>query len=193
MAMLKGGYGKVVWFPTFDNENAVKVDKANRPFIVISKKGQLVPEAVAVIAMAKKYNLTLETGHSSATDGLLIVHEAHKQGVEHIVVTHAMATPVLMTIPQMKEAVADGALLEFVNNATRGANKSVSMDQYVEAIRAIGPQYCILASDSGGLGGAPLHPDAMAAIMGAMLKAGFSQADVDLMAKTNPARALGLQ
>ena len=193
MAMLKGGYGKVVWFPTFDNENAVKVDKSNRPFIVISKNGQLVPEAVAVIAMAKKYNLTLETGHSSASDGLLIVHEAHKQGVEHIVVTHAMATPVLMTIPQMKEAVADGAYIEFVNNATRVANPSVSMDQYVEAIRAIGPQHCILASDSGGLGGAPLHPDAMAMIMGAMLKAGFSQADVDLMAKTNPARALGLQ
>jgi len=193
MAMLKGGYGKVVWFPTFDNENAVKVDKANRPFIVISRNGQLVPEAVAVIAMAAKYHLTVETGHSSATDGLLIVHEAHKQGVEHIVVTHAMATPVFMTIPQMKEAVADGALLEFVNNATRGANKSVTIDQYVEAIRAIGPQYCILASDSGGLGGAPLHPDAMAALMGAMLKAGFSQADVDLMAKTNPAHALGLQ
>jgi hypothetical protein len=193
MAMLKGGYGKVVWFPTFDNENAVKVDKSNRPFIVISKNGQLVPEAVAVIAMAKKYNLTLETGHSSATDGLLIVHEAHKQGVEHIVVTHAMANPVFMTIPQMKEAVADGALLEFVNNATRGVNKSVSMEQYVEAIRAIGPEHCILATDSGGLGGAPLHPDAMAAIMGAMLNAGFSQADVDMMAKTNPAHALGLQ
>ena len=48
-------------------------------------------------------------------------------------------------------------------------------------------------TDSGGLGGAPLHPDAMAMIMGAMLKAGFSQADVDMMSRTNPARALGLQ
>ncbi len=192
MTMMKGGYGKVVWFPTFDNENAVKVDKSNRPFIVISKNGQLVPEAIAVIEVAAKHQLTLETGHSSATDGLLIVHEAHKLGVQHIVVTHAMATPVLMTIPQMKEAVADGAYIEFVNNATRGANKSVTMDQYAEAIRAIGPQYCILASDSGGMGGAPLHPDAMASIMGAMLKAGFSQADVDLMAKTNPAHELGL-
>ena len=193
MTMMKGGYGKVVWFPTFDNENAVRVDKSGRPFIVISKNGQLVPEAIAVIDVAAKHQLTLETGHSSATDGLLIVHEAHKRGVQHIVVTHAMATPVLMTIPQMKEAVADGAYIEFVNNATRGANPSVSMDQYVEAIRALGPQHCILASDSGGMGGAPLHPDAMADIMGAMLKAGFSQADVDMMAKTNPAHVLGLQ
>jgi hypothetical protein len=193
MTMMKGGYGKVVWFPTFDNENAVKVDKSNRPYIVISKNGQLVPEAIAVIDVAAKHQLTLETGHSSATDGLLIVHEAHKRGVQHIVVTHAMATPVLMTIPQMKEAIADGAYIEFVNNATRVANPSVSMDQYVQAIRALGPEHCILATDSGGLGGAPLHPDAMAMIMGAMLKAGFSQADVDMMSRTNPARALGLQ
>jgi hypothetical protein len=193
MAMLKGGYGKVVWFPTFDNENAVKVDKTNRPFVTISKDGKLVPEAVAVIAMIAKYQLVLETGHSSATDGLLIVHEGRRQGVQHIVVTHAMATPVQMTIPQMKEAVADGAYIEFVNNATRVANAVVSYADYAKAIKAIGPQYCILASDSGGLGGAPLHPDAMANIMGAMLKAGFTQAEVDTMAKTNPAHILGLQ
>ncbi len=193
MAMLKGGYGKVVWFPTFDNEQAVKVDKTNRPFITISKDGKLVPEAVAVIAMVAKYQLVLETGHSSATDGLLIVHEGRRHGVQHIVVTHAMATPVQMTIPQMKEAVADGAYIEFVNNATRVANAVVSYADYAKAIKAIGPQYCILASDSGGLGGAPLHPDAMANIMGAMLKAGFTQAEVDTMAKTNPAHILGLQ
>jgi Family of unknown function (DUF6282) len=193
MAMMKGRYGKVVWFPTFDNENAVKVDKSNRPFIAISKDGQLVPEAIAVIDMVAKHQLMLETGHSSATDGLLIVHEAHKRGVQHIVVTHAMATPVLMTIPQMKEAAAGGAYIEFVNNATRVANSIVSYSDYAKAIRAVGPQYCILASDSGGMGGAPLHPDAMANIMEAMLKAGFTQAEVDMMAKTNPARVLGLQ
>jgi len=33
----------------------------------------------------------------------------------------------------------------------------------------------------------------MANIMEAMLKAGFTQAEVDMMAKTNPARVLGLE
>jgi len=38
-----------------------------------------------------------------------------------------------------------------------------------------------------------LHPDGLAAFFQALLKEGFSQGEIDLMSKTNPARALGLQ
>ena len=31
MVLMKGGWGKVVWMPTFDNENQVKYSKENRP------------------------------------------------------------------------------------------------------------------------------------------------------------------
>ena len=41
--------------------------------------------------------------------------------------------------------------------------------------------------------GNPLHPDGLAAFFDALRKQGFSQAEIDLMSKTNPARALGLQ
>ncbi|MCU1341723.1 MAG: hypothetical protein JWN92_1146, partial [Candidatus Acidoferrum typicum] len=44
MVLMKGGWGKVVWMPTFDNENQVKYDKQNRPFVSISKDGHLLPE-----------------------------------------------------------------------------------------------------------------------------------------------------
>src|SRR5579872_5375245 len=88
MVLMKGGWGKVVWMPTFDNENQVKYSKEHRPFVSVSKDGKLLPEVLEVIDLVAKHQLTLETGHSSATDGLLIVHEAHKRGVQHIVVTH---------------------------------------------------------------------------------------------------------
>lgn len=192
MVLMKGGWGKVVWMPTFDNENQVKYSKENRPFISVSKDGRLLPEVLEVIDLAVKHQLTLETGHSSASDGLLIVHEAHKRGVQHIVVTHAMAAPVRMTIPQMQEAAADGAYIEFVYSATLGANHIVTIDDYVKAIREVGPTGCILATDLGQVGN-PLHPDGMAMFIEAMRKAGFSQTDIDQMAKTNPAQALGLQ
>jgi hypothetical protein len=191
MVLMKGGYGKVVWMPTYDNENQIRYNQENRPFITISKDGRLVPEAIDVIDLVAKHQLTLETGHSSATDGLLIVHEAHKRGVQHIVVTHAMAAPVRMTIPQMQEAAADGAYIEFVYNATMGANAVVSISDYAQAIRAIGPKSCILATDFGQVD-RPLHPDGLAMFMEAMRKEGFSQGDIDLMTKTNPAHALGL-
>jgi len=56
----------------------------------------------------------------------------------------------------------------------------------------VGPASCILSSDLGQPGN-PLHPDGLAAFFDALRKQGFSQPEIDLMSKTNPARALGLQ
>jgi hypothetical protein len=56
----------------------------------------------------------------------------------------------------------------------------------------VGPQFCILSSDLG-QPGRPLHPDGLAQFFQALRKEGIAQADIDLMSKTNPARALGLQ
>jgi hypothetical protein len=191
MVMMKGGYGRVIWMPTFDAENQVRFSKENRPFVPVSKEGRLLPEVVQVIALAAKNGLTLETGHSSAAEGLMIVREAHRQGVQHIVVTHAMLSPVKMTVAQMREAAAQGAYLEFVYNALIGKNKEAEPREYAAAIRQVGAAHCILSSDLGQAGN-PLHPDGLESFFAALRKEGIPQADIDLMSKTNPARALGL-
>src|SRR5690348_13686253 len=98
MVLMKGGWGRVVWMPTFDAENQVRFSKENRPFVSVSKDGQLLPEVKQVIALVAKHQLTLETGHSSPEEGLSIVREARRQGVQHMVITHAMLAPVRMTI-----------------------------------------------------------------------------------------------
>jgi len=192
MTMMKGGWGRVVWLPTFDAENQVRYSGERRPFVSVSRRGQLLPEVREVIALAAKHGLTLETGHSSAEECLLIVKEARRQGVAHVVVTHAMLPPVKMTVPQMKAAAAEGAFLEFVYNGLIGPNKSAGMRDYAEAIRQVGPQHCILASDLGQVGN-PLHPDGLEAFFSGLLSEGISAADIALMSKTNPARALGLE
>jgi hypothetical protein len=191
MVLMKGGWGRVVWMPTFDSENQVRFSKENRPFVSIAKDGRLLPEVVQVIALIAKNQLTLETGHSSPEEGLLILREAKRQGVRHMIVTHAMAAPVRMTIPQMQEAAHEGAYVEFVYGALLGSN-ALKIEDYVRAIRQLGPASCILSSDLGQVGN-PLHPDGLAAFFQALAKQGFSQADIDLMSKTNPARVLGLE
>jgi hypothetical protein len=192
MVLMKGGYGRVVWFPTFDAENQVKFSKQDRPFVSVSRNGALLPETKAVIALAAKNHLMLETGHSSAEEGLMIVREAKRQGVEHVVVTHAMVAPVHMTLAQMREAVHLGAWLEFVYNGVTGTGKEYEMSDYAKAIREVGAKACILSSDMGQVGN-PLHPDGLAAFYAGLLKEGISQADIDMMSKTNPATALGLK
>src|SRR6202521_41798 len=103
MVLVKGGWGKVIWMPTFDAENQVRYSKENRPFVPVSKAGQLLPEVKEVIGLAARHGLTLETGHSSAEECLALIREAKRQGVQHVVVTHAMLAPVRMNIAQMKE------------------------------------------------------------------------------------------
>jgi hypothetical protein len=191
MILMRGGWGRVIWMPTFDSENQVRFSKENRPFVSVAKDGRLLPEVVQVIALAAKNNLTLETGHSSAEEGLLLVREGKRQGVRHMIVTHAMSTPVQMTIPQMQEAAREGAYIEFVYSALLKP-QAIKIEDYVRAIRQVGPGSCILSSDLGQVGN-PLHPDGMALFFEALRKEGLPEADIGLMSKSNPARALGLE
>jgi Family of unknown function (DUF6282) len=184
MAMLKGGYGRVVWMPTYDAENHVRDSKENRPFVSVASGGQLLPQARDVIAAVARHDLTLETGHSSPTEGLLILHEAQRQGVKRMVVTHALTPPVRMSIDQMREAAQLGSFIELVYGRMNAA-------EYARAIRQVGPEHFILATDLGQPNN-PLHPDGMLAYFEALRKEGIAASDIERMAKTNPARALGL-
>ena len=191
MTMMKGGWGKVVWMPTFDAENQVRFSKEDRPFAPVSQAGQLLPSVKQVIALVARHQLTLETGHSSAGEGLMIVREARRQGVQHVVVTHAMMAPVRMTTAQMQEAAREGAYIEFVYNGLIGPNREYTIGDYAKAIRAVGPDHCILASDLGQPAN-PLHPDGLTAFFTALRNEGFPPSEIGQMSKTNPARALGL-
>jgi hypothetical protein len=191
MVKVKGGYGRVVWLPTFDAENQVRYSKQNRPFVPVVIGGRVRPEVRQVMAVVARNHMLLETGHSSAEEGLLLLEAARQAGVTHMVVTHAMLAPVLMNVGQMKRAAALGAYIEFVYNALIGPNKSYDFKDYTAAIRAIGPEHCILSSDLGQAGN-PVHPDGLEAFLAGMRKEGFSVQEIDLMVKKNPATVLGL-
>lgn len=191
MTRVKGGYGRVVWMPTFDAENQVRDSKENRPFVAVSRNGQLLPEVHQAIAVIARHHLVLATGHSSPAECLMLVREARRAGVENIVITHAMKPPVRMNVTQMKQAAAAGAFLEFDYSALIGTNKVFNIAQYTAAIRAISPAHCIVSSDLGQAGN-PLHPDGLTAFFKELREQGFSVQEIDLMAKKNPAALLRL-
>ena len=191
MTMVKGGWGRVVWMPTFDAENQVRYSKENRPFVPVSRDGALLPEVKEVIGLIARHNLVLATGHSSPAEGLMLIREARSAGVRHIVVTHAMLPPVRMNVDQMKEAAGLGAYVEFVYNALIGRSPALTIGGCAAALRAVGPEHCILSSDLGQAGN-PLHPDGLAAFFRALRDQGFSEQEIERMSRTNPARLLGL-
>jgi len=190
MVLMKGGWGRVVWMPTFDAENQVRFSKEKRPFVPVAKNGALLPEVREVLELIAKHGLTLETGHSSPAECLLLIREARRAGVQRIVVTHAAIAPIRMSVTQMKEAAAAGAYLEFVYNALIGPNREYTFAEYASMIREVGPDHCILSSDLGQAAN-PIHTVGLAAFFAGLKQAGITQAEIDRMAKTNPARVLG--
>ena len=191
MAITTGHLGKFVWMATYDTRAQVIASKEQRPFVAVSRDGAILPETKAVIAMIAKYNLVMATGHNSPDDDLLLIREARKQGITHIVVTHAILSPTSMTIPQMQEAASLGAYIEFVYNGLIGGSKQFDFADYAKAIRAVGVEHCILSSDMGQPAN-PLHPDGLQLFFAGLETQGLTQPEIDQMSKVNPARLLNL-
>ena len=121
----------------------------------------------------------------------MLIREGRSQGVQHMVVTHAINPPVLMDVPQMQEAAKLGAFIEFVGGSLAAADAGARIDRFADAIRRIGPEFCILSTDLGQMGNA-LPPDGFGAFLAALRARGFTEQEVNRMSKQNPARLLGL-
>lgn len=205
MADVKGGWGRIVWMPTWDAKHYVENNGNDRPFITVAKDGALVPEARALIAAVAEVNgktrgshgkVVLATGHNAPEEVLLIVAEARRLGLD-VLVTHPLLESVGMNMQQMQQAVAMGAYLEFVSSF---ANEEQTIEEYAKAIKEIGAEHCLVSSDRGQGRGeeghdSPVlsHVEGLALAAQALRKNGFSEAELDLLFKTNPARLLGLE
>jgi predicted metal-dependent phosphotriesterase family hydrolase len=132
--------------------------------------------------------LILASGHILAKEALLLFSEARKAGVKHMIATHAMDLTGKMTVAEMKEAAALGAVIEFDfrnifdDNAVRA-----------DAIRAVGPEHCLISEfwtkNNPREYGAP---EGTYAFITNMRKKSFTDRELDIMFKDNPAKLLDL-
>jgi hypothetical protein len=187
VATFKGGFGRVVYMPTFESEHY----NPKSPIAVpISKNGELLPAVHEVLKVMAKYDMTLSTGHSSPAESIMLIKAAKAAGVTRVYVQHPIMPRVGMSIEMQKEAAKMGALLEYVLGEAMGNAKE--FEHWAEGIRAVGPENVVIGSDLGQWGRA-LPTDGYKLTIPRMLKAGFTKAQIDTMTKTNPARVIGLE
>jgi hypothetical protein len=205
MAMTRGGRGKIVYMPTTDAEGG----KPGRPGSVpVVRNGKLLPEVLEVLKVTAKHNLGLSTGHLTPDETILLIKAAKAAGVNKIYVQHPNHSGMAVSMTQMKEMVKLGALIEVVlsgeglTGGPPGGKGPVTVNkenpvidygpQKIADIRELGPQNIVLTSDLG-QPGRVTHADSFRIALQVLAKEGFSQADIDVMTKRNPARFLGLE
>lgn len=188
MVQFAGGRGKVVWLPTFDAEHYVTAAGGTGPFVSVMSGGAPVPPVLEVFSLVADYDLTLAMGHSSPGEVLRMIPEARRRGVRRILVTHVFGQGA--TREQMREMASLDALMEIDWLAVHSGR--LAIEDYASAIREIGAERFVMSSDLG-QADTPLHADGMRAYVRAMRGAGISQDQIDVMARRNPARLLGLE
>lgn len=189
---IEGGCGKIVYMPTLDSENEVRRNNPTAPCVRISEDGQLLPEVVSMLERIAKHGLVMSTGHSSPEEVLLLTREAKKRGVEQILATNPMFPSIRMSVEQMQEAAELGADIEFIYYCVGMHPPMATMEEYATAIKAIGPERCILSS-CGGQIWMPIHTFAWEELFRGMRQHGLTEDEIGLMSKANPARLLGLE
>ncbi len=200
MWRMQGGYGRVVWLPTFDADNHVKHFKdAPEGIKVVGSDGKALPALREVLKVCAQQKLVVCTGHASPTEVLAIVEAARDAGCDRIVVTHAEFEVVNMTVEQMKKAASMGAKMEIdAMGPLMGPNahlawmrhwRQVTYKESAEHVKAVGAENFVLGTDLGQTGN-PSQPDGLAMLVAGLLGEGVTRDQIKTMGREVPAKLL---
>ena len=165
----------------------------------MDERGQVLPEARAVLKVCAAQRLVVQTGHASAEEALALIEAAREEGCDRIVVTHAQFDVVDMSLAQMKRAAALGGKmelcallmltgpespLEWMRHAPR-----IPLADTAARIKAVGAQHFVLGTDLGQTGN-PTPADGLQMFVTGLLAEGITRAQIQTMGRETPGALL---
>jgi Family of unknown function (DUF6282) len=181
---------KEIWMPTRSARNHRSFHGETGGITVLDANGKLVPEAQAIVEAVAPTNCILSTGHLSPREAVVLIHEAKRQGVRKILVTHPEWDPTFYPVAQQKELAQLGNVwFERCFVSTTPSCGSVPFPVIEQAIIEAGVDSTVLSTDLG-------QPDTPPPAEGLRLYAerlrssGFSADHIHQMMCTNPAHLL---
>ena len=206
------GFGaKVAWLPTVHAVNHVNFfgmatypwhakqgtqhkslseDKVD-PICLLDDNGKLRSEAAEILELAKHADMVVGTGHIGADEIFAVLKHAKAIDFEKVVCTHVGWHATAWSREDMLSMADMGATLEFTINPTMPARQRADPKKFAEDILAVGAERCIIATDLGQYDNA--HPvEGLRMFIRMLSNYGLSSQQIDLLARTNPARLLDL-
>jgi Family of unknown function (DUF6282) len=200
MWRMQGGYGRFVWFPTFDSDNHVKHFKdAPEGIKVLDEGGKLLPAVYDVLKICAKQKLVVNTGHLSPAECLAVIVAARDTGADRIIVTHAQSEVPNMSLEDMKKAAAMGARLELIAQGRLAGPRAhlewmrswrqIRIQETADAIKAIGAGNFVLGTDLRQTGN-PTPADGLQLFVSELMAQGITMDQVKLMGREVPGALL---
>ena len=187
---------KVIWMPTFSSVvDRRKLGLPGPGIPLLDERGGLVPAVQEILRLAREHDAVVATGHIDLAEQFAVVDAAAALGVR-VLMTHALETLVGPdhTLGHVLELANRGAMIEFtyLTCIPGGFAATEAPEAFARAMAAVGPERAIMSTDFGQVR-SPHPAEGMRLFIAEMLRCGLAPAALDLMARRNPARLLGLE
>ncbi|MBU2643805.1 hypothetical protein KKI24_03795 [bacterium] len=200
----------VVWMPTVCAESHLKkfnrrdidlnwgVDPEFTEFLdfgegleIADETGAAKPGLLRALRAVADRDLVLASGHLSSGETVRLVREAYEAGVRRMILTHPLWPGIQLGLDELidlHKTYGTYSELCFTNLAMHGID-DLTIDDYMEVIRAIGPEGIILSSDCGQTFTPPVA-ECLRTFIGMLVTAGVSENDIVQMTVMNSNKLL---
>jgi len=186
-----------IWMPTLHSAHCLEhaeqemfraeARKGRVGITILDESRAIRAEVHPILEQIRDADIALGTGHLAPEESLKLIELARDMGIKRILVTHPLMSFTRFTTVQMREAAELGGKLEFdYLSCSPNWHHAIPPNVTAEAIRAIGPQHCVLATD----GGQPFNPPPVQMLhdfAAALRQEGLREEDLRTMMCDNPA------
>jgi predicted TIM-barrel fold metal-dependent hydrolase len=143
--------------------------------------------------LIKEYDMILASGHISPRETFALVEGALAMGISKLIVTHALphSFEQTLSLEEQQRLGKMGAFIEYVYVGFLPNEFRDDPQHLVKVIRGVGAEHCIISTDLGQYNN-PSPAEGMRMFIALLLKNGLTENEIELMAKVNPAKLLGL-
>lgn len=183
---------RILWMPTIHSRNQIEYCKIDAKLQhtgirLLDDNGNLKPEVLEILDLAKEYEAAVATGHISIGESMALCTAARERGIKTIL-THPDWACTMVPVEIQKRLVSKGVIVEKLWFDV-GPNL-ITAEYIAQTIKELKPENCFMATDLGQKG-MELPTEGMMHFMDAMLEQGLSYEQVHEMTHEIPAAILG--
>jgi hypothetical protein len=154
---------------------------------ILGQDGKLVPAIHHILELVRDADVIFNVGHISFAEMKAVIPEAKRMGIRRIVVDHPFFSK--LSVPEQQTLAEHGAFINFTAGEILPRWWRVSIEDFADAIRRIGPTRMVLSSDCGQLHN-PQEVEGLRVTCQLRLEEGMEAEDIRTMLHNNPAELL---
>jgi hypothetical protein len=180
---------KQIWMPTLSAANQYHYERKRGGITILTGDWKLKKVVIEILEILSRHDVILSTGHLSRDESIVLIREAEKRGIKKILVTHPDHFFIQMPLKMQKGLAARGVFFDrcFPTPST----SPLTLEGMAKRVREVGTASSILTSDFGQSEN-PLPVEGLKIYIQKLIQQGFSDQEIDQMARTNPGTLLSL-